>query len=69
MRAGWLERDDKITQRMGERAEGGANFDAVAERGRLPGSLLGCRQLVLSVRQAVQHRGVLREQQRDDDEY
>jgi len=56
-------RDRGIAQGVRERTEGDAFVGAVTERGRLAAALLGESNFVLRVCQAVQHRGVLREQQ------
>ena len=56
----------RVAEGMRQRAEGGADLAAVIQRRRLAAVLRGRREIVLGVRQAVQHRGVLREQQRED---
>ena len=49
-------------------AERSASFAAVTQRRRLAVVLRRQRQIVLGMREAVQHRCVLRKQQRDDEQ-
>lgn len=62
-------RNHCVAERMRQRAEGRADVDAVIQRGRRLAVIVRReRDVVLHVRQPVQHRCVLREQQRDDEQ-
>ena len=59
-------RNDAVAERMRERSEGSADIEAVVQRRRLAVVRRCQRNFMLGVRQAVQQRRVLGEQQRED---